>query len=297
MLKNYVDKINVINNSQLYDYDSMSHISYLIDNMIIDVDDESDKKIDFINILGTYYENTGNLYNLLSIIKNSDGIDNMYKYMTYGGNCIVFKNNSYVLKLCKQNREIYNQFLIYSNNISWLSLARVVAVIYTDDDYIIYVKKYYEPVTNITKEILIGIIEFYYLMIINKIIFQDIYFRNFGIDDNNRLIFFDYHYRPTNCPNEFDIINMILNILHVFKGDHYDKLCYDGFRYDYSHYAANIFQIPEVPMCIAEYLLILNDMMVNNGQEQNEDDRSFIINRLRSKINDIYLFLEFIPPP
>lgn len=290
MLKKYIEKINLIVEN-LYDYSDMVHMCKFLDHMITYPENPSNEKINFNNIFNNILNNITE--DSMEKIKINPGIDQMYQYMSYGGNCIVFRNNTHVLKICKQTKTIYESFLDYSNNLphslSYSFLATVEIVIYADDNYIVYIQKFCEPVTEMNIEILFVIIQAYYLMIYNGIIFQDIYFRNFGYVDD-RLMLFDYHYLPVSYPDIGDITNMILNILYTFKGKHYDRFCDEGFRYDYQYYVDNEFEIPNVPSCVSEYLQVLN-LIMEHHNAISPFEKDDLLKKLKSIIENMKLIL------
>lgn len=225
MIKKSIDMINKINNKTLYDYSEIQVFS---------------KYIEFI----------------LSSEK--------YEFMNYGGNCIVFNNDNYVLKICRQNKNIYTKFLLYDEILGdIIPVVPTEKIYYADEKYIVYTQKKCDIIDTLSIADIIDIIEIYINMIKNKIIFRDIYFRNFG-KINNKILLFDYHYDYESTPDPSDIHNMILNLLCVFGGPHYEDYVNEGIRRSYEEYALNNFAIPNVPECFSELLRILHNIYLSN---------------------------------
>jgi len=211
-IKTIVDTVNRINKKELYSYNEIKNMETVINTEL----------------------------------KNGE-----YKYMNYGGNCIVFCNDTKVFKICKQPSDLIKQFINYSDKLNTLSLLPVDEIIFMTDTYTGYTQQRCKLIETVTKNDIINLLKIYFEMVKNKTIFHDLFFRNFGYI-GDKLYLFDYHYDYTELPSDFDIYNMILNVLYVFKGKHYEDFA-KGKRHGYNYYKNNNFDIPNVPDYVCDF--------------------------------------------
>ena len=188
-----------------------------------------------------------------------------YDFMGYGGNCIVFEDQTHVIKICKQDKKICEEFLTYCDRFDFLPLLRVDNVLYMSgrdkvgtNHYMVYRQIKCQCIEDMNELILYELVLTYMTMIRSKVIFDDIYFRNYGFVDN-KLLCFDYHQQYYEKPKEFDVLCMIKNVIYTYKGAFYDDFFKDVNR-EYEDYLRIDFDIPGIPQYVRTYLKILHSL-------------------------------------
>lgn len=143
-------------------------------------------------------------------------------YIGHGGTAITLKNNdTIVYKICKKNNSNMksgDEFIKYSKLLhsNGIKILLPLEIIYETDNYIVYTQNYCDVLTKITTNNLIKILEITKMMFIKRIRPSDLYFRNFGLYDND-VVMFDYHDYTDFYSDDIYYITHMAHLFNLYK--------------------------------------------------------------------------------
>lgn len=116
-----------------------------------------------------------------------------------GGTCIlaIRSSNDNVLKICVKNSSVlksYETLLDHANKLECckIPILKPIHLSYENDNFIVYEQEYCREIMNINMLYMRDILKILKLMLKSEYGVTDIYFKNFGIH-NNQIKLFDYH--------------------------------------------------------------------------------------------------------
>lgn len=213
-------------------------------------------------------------------------------YLGHGGDCICFSyDDDYVLKLCIKRDKSNYEVLKYKSdeaNSKNINFAPVVSVLFQDHIAYIYKQVKCSIIEKLSLKDLLNIFDIWINMIDCNIISHDIYYRNFGYYKDTMHIF-DFHEKIVERVGEFDISNMIINILCCFRIPKYNNFL-SGIRYTIESYENSNFSFDyQIPPDISTILVHLNKLRKVTDKAQYIEQKKWIMPIIRSAHNSLVL--------